>query len=170
MKAIEKRTAYFSERARMPELAVSENRIPAMKEMAIDKVRQLSKIESEKPQVKICTHHLIHAGMYARTIIIPKGVLLTGALIKKATILIVEGNALAYTGDDTPIPVGNHSIIAASANRKQAFYAREDTHLTMIFTTCAKDIEMAENEFTDEARLLFSRAPDAHNIITITGE
>ena len=35
-------------------------------------------------QVPIETRHVLHAGMYARTICIPAGVLITGALVKVA--------------------------------------------------------------------------------------
>ena len=69
-------------------LATTENRIPAMKKIAIDNVRQLEKHVLKAPQTKIATDHLFHAGVYARTIMIPAETVLTGALIEIATVLM----------------------------------------------------------------------------------
>ena len=150
-------------------LATTENRIPAMKKIAIDNVRQLEKHVLKAPQTKIATDHLFHAGVYARTIMIPAETVLTGALIEIATVLIVSGHAIVYVGDESKEINGFH-VFAASAGRKQAFIAVTDVYLTMLFATDAKTVEEAENWFTDEAHLLFSRAPDAINNITITGD
>lgn len=143
--------------------------IPAMRDDAIAKVREFEAIQLAQPQRAIDTHHVIHAGMYARTICIPAGVVLTGALIKLATLLISDGDAVVFVGDHCIDLVGRH-VIPASAGRKQAFFARADTHLTMVFATAATSVAEAEAKFTDEAELLFSRQPEAVNHITITGE
>ena len=153
----------------MPNLALREGRIPAMSQAAIDKVRGLDAIVSKMPQVSIPTAHQIHGGVYTRTITLPAGVLLTGALIKIATTLIVFGKIIVYIGEEATELAGCH-VLAASANRKQAFLALEDTRMTMLFATSAKTVEEAENEFTGEAHLLFSRASGAINHTNITGE
>ncbi|THF64465.1 hypothetical protein E6O51_03165 [Pseudothauera rhizosphaerae] len=123
---------------------------------AVAKVRRLERITSAMPQVEIDTRHLFHAGMYARTIHIPAGVCLTGALIKRATLLIFSGRATVFAGGEVIDLIGYH-VIPASAHRKQVFLAHEDTDLTMIFPTEAGTVEAAEAEFTDEAELLLSR-------------
>ena len=140
-----------------------------MHDEAIAKVRAFESIQLAQPQRAIDTHHVIHAGMYARTICIPAGVVLTGALIKCATLLISDGDAVVFVGDNCIELVGRH-VIPASAGRKQAFFARTDTHLTMVFATDATSVAEAEAEFTDEAEMLCSRGLDAVNHITITGE
>ncbi len=71
---------------------------------------------------------------------------------------------------DKPMRLTGHCVIPASAHRKQAFTAHEDTYLTMSFATGAATVEEAEDEFTDEAALLLSRRPDSPNEVTITGE
>jgi hypothetical protein len=142
--------------------------LPAMSEQAIEKARQLEAEAAEQPQVEIQTKHLIHAGLYQRTIKIPAGVLLTGALIKIPTTLVVSGDCMAYIGGETLRLTGYH-VLAAMAGRKQAFVAITDTFLTMSFPTSAKTVEQAEEEFTDECHLLCSRRGDP-NDITITGE
>lgn len=141
--------------------------IPAMSLEAVTRVRQLEAANMQREQTPIVTHHLIHAGMYARTITIPANTVLTGALIKRATILIFNGDATVTLGDGVKRLTGYH-VIAASAHRKQAFLAHTDTQLTMLFPTQARDIESVEAEFTDEAELLFSR--HGENVVQITGE
>lgn len=143
--------------------------IPAMTPAAIDRVRLLEGERAALPQVPIRTAHLLHGGMYARTILVPAGVLITGTLIKVATVLIVKGDALIYVGDDRPLQVAGYAVLPASAGRKQAFVALGVVHLTMIFPTRAATVEEAEREFTDETDLLASRR-DGLNDIVVTGE
>lgn len=130
--------------------------IPAMSPRAIDNVRRLEEVALTCPQVAIPTDHVLHAGLYARTITIPAGVVLTGALIKIATLLIVQGDAVVYV-EGGPVELRGYNVLAAAAGRKQAFIAETDVNLTMIFPTQAKTVEEAETEFTDEADRLFSR-------------
>lgn len=137
--------------------------ISSMSITDVEVVRTLALHDLQREQVQIATHHTIHAGMYARTITIPAGVRLTGALIKRATMLIVNGDVDTNVGR-----VCGYHVIAASARRKQAFLAHSDTQITMIFPTNAKTAEEAEAEFTNEADMLFSR--HGENFITITGE
>lgn len=153
----------------MNEIVTASCRIPAMAPAAINKVRQLEAITRELPQVDIATDHVLHGGMYARTICIPAGVVLTGVFIRVPTLLVFNGNATVNAGDE-PVTLAGYHVLAASAHRRQAFLAHQDTQLTMVFSTLAKSVEEAEDEFTDEAHLLFSRKPDAINRINITGE
>lgn len=131
-----------------------------MSPQSIDKVRQLEGIVREAPQVPIDTLHTIHAGMYARTVFIPAGALITGVLIKIATLLIVAGDALVYV-DGGPMELRGYNVVPASAGRKQAFLAQTDLYLTMIFPSDACDVEEAERQFTDEVNSLASR--QVHN-------
>jgi hypothetical protein len=141
--------------------------IPTMSREAIDRVRQLEEETLQMPQVDIATHHVIHGGLYARTICVPAGVLLTGAEIKRPTVLIVSGHAHVTLDGDTVRLEGYH-VLPASAGRKQAFLAVEDTMLTMLFPTCAQSVEEAEAQFTDDADRLMSRTGE--NTVVITGE
>lgn len=140
-----------------------------MSSQAIANVRKLEEFVGKLPQVDISTDHVIHGGMYARTITVPAGVLLTGVVIKVPTTLIINGHCRVFMGEDS-VDLKGHNVFAASAGRKQAFIAYEDTALTMIFATKATSVEEAEKEFTDEACLLSSRKEDSVNTINITGE
>jgi len=143
--------------------------IAAMTPAQVGEVRRLEAAVRELPQAQIDTYHVIHAGLYARTIRIPAGVVLTGAEITRATLLIFSGHAVVTMGDSVRELDGYH-VLPAEAGRKQAFLALADTDLTMLFATDARDIATAEGQFTTEPERLMSRAPDAINIVTITGD
>lgn len=154
----------------MNNVVVSNNRILPSNEKSVKSVQLLTEaIEKNFPIAEIDTHHIIHGGMYSRTIKLPAKTVLAGALLKVGTILIINGDVLVYT-DDKAIELNGYNVFAASSNRKQAFYAITETYMTTVFPTKAKTISEAEEEFTDEASLLLSRKQVKNNIITITGE
>lgn len=130
--------------------------IAAMGPAALDKVGRLESLALTLPQVAIRTEHTLHAGLYARTVMIPAGVVLTGALIKIPTVLIMSGDAIVHT-DAGPLELHGYHVLSADAGRKQAFVALTETHLTMVFPTAATTVEEAEREFTDEYERLMTR-------------
>lgn len=151
----------------MSELALPSMRIPAMSPQALGRVRAFEAAMMELPQEELATSHLIHGGMYARSITLPVGVVLTGAEIKLATVLIISGHVTVHLGDDSVELTGYH-VLPASKGRKQAFVAHADTHMTMLFPSEAQSTEQAEQQFTDESERLMSRHGINH--IHITGE
>jgi hypothetical protein len=153
----------------MNELANIENYLPAMHIDSIDKVRELESFSADLPQIDIATFHIIHGGMYARTIMIPAGIVMTGALIKLATLLIIHGDVIVYIGGKA-IELSGYNVLPASANRKQAFITKTDTNMTMIFPSSSHTVQDAEEEFTEELGLLLSRKFPQSNKIIITGE
>lgn len=152
------------------ELATTGYRIAAMSEQSIDRVRELEDQLRKLPQICIETDHVLHGGMYARTICIPAGVVLTGALIRVPTLLVFDGHVTVNTGDGESILLQGYRVLAASAPRRQAIIAHRDTHMTMMFATRAKTVAEAEDEFTEEVHLLASRESDAINNVISTGE
>lgn len=141
---------------RLGAMAEPMHTLPAMTSESIDLVREAEEKAKKLPQIDLPTSHTLHAGMYARTITIPAGVAITGALIKIPTILVVDGHCEVFTGAET-VELRGHHVLQASAHRKQVFLAHADTHLTMVFPTSATTVEQAENEFTDEADRLQTR-------------
>ncbi|MEX3630324.1 MAG: hypothetical protein VB138_13585 [Burkholderia sp.] len=144
-------------------------RFPAMTPEAIDRAQRMTVASLTLPQVEIPTQHVLHAGMYARTIHIPAGVLLTGAVIKVPTVLVFDGHCTVYVGDRT-VELDGYHVLPAEAGRKQVFLAHRDTMLTMLFPTQAQTVAEAEDQFTDEADMLLSRKQDAAQFELITGE
>ena len=145
------------------------NTIPAMSGPAIAKVGALEEEVRKLPQEDIETLHTIHAGVYTRTVMIPRGVVITGALIKIPTTLIVSGDATVFVGNEARRLRGYH-VLPASGMRKQAFYAHKDTWLTMLFQTDLQHIDGIEQVFTDEYESLASRRHEGANKIIITEE
>lgn len=153
----------------MSNLVVADSRIPAMTDQSVDLVRQFEQFMLTLPQQQVETHHVIHGGMYARTMMMPANTILTGALVNVPTVLIINGSVRVTIGDEA-VYLHGHNVFAASKHRKQAFHALEDTWITMVFATQAQTVEEAEDEFTDEADRLMSRSPSSKNSIIITGE
>lgn len=147
----------------MPALATPS--IHTMTPAAIGRIAALEDELVALPQVELETEHILHAGMYSRTVMIPAGVVITGAIIKVATLLVFDGHA-SITLDGSVLNLHGRHVIPASAMRKQAILAHRDTHLTMIFPTQATTVAEAEAEFTDEAERLMSRHGRETTIIT----
>lgn len=153
----------------MNSLVVTHNHILSMNDRAIAKVQQLEAYVGGFEQAQVDTSHVIHGGMYLRTMKFPAGMAVVGAIIKVPTTLILSGHAALVVGDKAVELEGYH-VFAAEANRKQALFAIKDTCVTMMFATNAKTVEEAEEEFTDEPDQLMSRKNMNKNAILITGE
>jgi hypothetical protein len=139
------------------------SQLPAMTSADVEKVRALESHLLDLEQVPIQTQHHFHAGLYVRTIRIPAGVMITGALIRIPTLLIVSGHVTVFIGGEALELQGYH-VVPGHAGRKQAFLAHADTDLTMTFATRATTVEEAEQEFTAEADMLKSRQQDGNTV------
>lgn len=123
----------------------------------------------EFAQVPIVTEHLLHAGMYARTITLPPWTRLIGCHVKRPTTVITVGNGLVSVGRNIQ-EVRGYRVLPGSAGRKQVFVTLDGPLIiTAIFPTEAKTVEEAEREFTEEYDLLLSHEQDL-NTVLITGE
>lgn len=143
--------------------------LPAMTQDEINKVTFLENFSrSLCEQEEMPTEHLIHGGMYARTLHMKAGTVMTGALLKLPTTLIVAGDCAVFIGEET-IELRGYSVLPGSAGRKQAFFAHTDVSMTMLFPTQAKTVGQAEQEFTDDYELLMSNFQDCVTT-RITGE
>jgi hypothetical protein len=142
--------------------------LPAMSAADVGKVSRLESRMRDMEQVPIHTTHHFHGGLYARTIRIPQGVAITGALIRIPTLLIVSGHVTVFAGGE-PMELQGYHILPGSAGRKQVFVAHADTDLTMVFPSRAQTVEEAEAEFTGEVDFLMSREQSDDTII-FTGE
>lgn len=123
---------------------------------AVSQVRALENMAAQLPQANIETEHVLHAGTYVRTIIVPAGVFITGALIQIPTVVIVSGDADVFTGSES-VRLSGYHVLPAEAGRKQAFLAHSETRITMIFATDAQSVAQAEDQFTAESDRLLSR-------------
>jgi hypothetical protein len=153
----------------LPEAPQNAPSLPAMSPAAIEKVRVLEQFSLDHcEQVEFETEHMIHGGLYARTLHMKAGQVLTGALLKIATTLIVAGDCAVFIGTET-IELRGYAVLPGSAGRKQVFLAHTDVSMTMLFPTTATTVEEAERAFTDEYALLMTNRQDAVKTL-ITGE
>lgn len=127
--------------------------IPPLSPVALDLVRKMESLVREMPQAPFKLDHLLHAGMYARTVTLPPG-LWTGALVKEDTILIVIGDATLYVGEDEPLRISGVTVLPASAGRKAAFVAEGHVTMIMLAVCAARTVPEAEALLTDEAHIL----------------
>lgn len=135
----------------------------------LHQVRAIEDVWLALPQNELTTEHVFHAGLYSRTIRIKADMLMTNALIKRATLVIVQGSLMVLEGGGW-VRIDGYNVIPASAGRKQVFATLTDCAITMIFPTSAKTVAEAEGEFTDDVVLLASHRSANHDLITVTGE
>lgn len=135
----------------------------------LDKLAQADALIRTCPQVEIVTEHLLHGGMYARTIRRGPGVVAVGSLILRATILIISGDCTILNGTER-IDLTGYNVLAGLAGRKQLSLTHGPVEMTMIFPTQATTKEEAENEIFAEADQLMSRRAGEKDQVTITGQ
>lgn len=124
----------------------------------VAQVRELERFILQFPQTDFGTTNVIHGDMCARTIFIPKGTILTGALTNVRNIMIASGDITVTTDEGTKRLTGFH-VVPASAGFKRAGIAHADTYVTMVWPTKLTKIEDIEDELTDESDMLQTRRP-----------
>ena len=124
----------------------------------VEKLCEMQQVEmANGDHVPIYTEHLIHAGMYSRTITMPPGVKVTGCLMKVETHVTVVGSVLVSIGKEWQ-KIDGYAVLPGSAGRKQIFISgKSPVLITMCFPTSVRTIQEAEAEMTDEAGILLSR-------------
>ena len=142
--------------------------LPPTSAKTIDRIKQVEVLANQEDQVDIETQHIFHAGVYTRSLCVPAGVMITGALIKIPTTLTISGDCIVLMGNDERIQVKGFMVMPASAGRKMIFIAQTDTYMSMQFKTDKLTVKEAELEFTDDVGILKSRVNA--NTVTITGE
>lgn len=122
----------------------------------VEAVRALESRLLQLPQVDIGTSHLVHGGLSARTIFIPAGVALTGALTKRDNVCVVCGD-ITVTTDEGPQRLTGFHVLPAKAGAKRAGIAHADTWWTTLHRTDLTEIAAIEDEMTDESEQLQNR-------------
>ena len=152
----------------MTEALATCNTLPATSSELVEKICAVEKHVRGMEQIVVQTEHVLHAGMYARTVRLDANVLIVGVMIKRPTMLVVMGKAQVFAGDRW-YSIDGYNVIPASAGRKQMYVTTAPTEITMLFPTKAKTVEEAEAEFTDEVESLISGNHE-NDLIVITGD
>lgn len=126
-----------------------------------DQIRQLEVEMLKHEQVILDTTMIAHGRMCARTILIPAGVALTGALINHDNICIVSGDISVTSSEGVKRLTGFH-VLPSAAGFKRAGIAHADTWWTCIWHTDLTDPTDIENDMTDEAESLQTRRAITH--------
>lgn len=150
-------------------LAPTGNALPPITAEMLERVKAAEGRIMQEEQISVQTEHILHGGMYSRTVRLAPRVVIVGTLLKVPTIVIVNGGTLMLAGDKW-YELDGYNIMPASSGRKQIFVTKVATEITMIFATKAKTVEEAEAEFTSECANLLSRRQDGNDLVVITGE
>jgi uncharacterized protein YbdZ (MbtH family) len=121
-----------------------------------EQVAELEALVLSLPQTDLQTSHVVHGGMCARTILIPAGTVLTGALTNCDNICVMHGG-ITVTTDDGPLVLNGHHVLPANKGAKRAGWTHLDTYWTTIWPTQLTDITAIEDEMTSEAHKLQTR-------------
>lgn len=148
----------------MSALAIPMATLPATPAAMLEKVTELQEMLIGHEPVEVPTEHVLWGDMYARTIIMPEGYVLIGALVKVPTLVIVVGSAAVLAGEER-IELEGYNVVQGCAGRKQMFVSRTPLIITMLFPTKAKTVEEAEEELTDDAARLLSRRQNANRVV-----
>ena len=135
----------------------------------LDQIFQASDVIRQFPQVEVITEHLLHGGMYARTIRREPGIVAVGSIILRATVLIVNGSCSMMV-EDRRIDLTGYNVLPGLPGRKSFSLTHGPVEMTMIFPTAATTVEEAENEIFGEADQLMSRKDGSKDQIKITGQ
>jgi hypothetical protein len=90
----------------------------------------LEKALLELPQVDMPVVHDFCDGLYARTLIIPAGVCLTGAIHRDASFFVVRSGVLVITDGESQVQVGPGFMASTPAHTKKAGIAVTDVVCT----------------------------------------
>lgn len=131
--------------------AVAEHE-PQMREKVLALEREVQRL----PQVDLQTTHVLSGGIYARTVHIPAGAVVTGATHKKDHVCVIQGDITALT-EDGPVRFTGHHVIAAKAGIKRAVVAHAPTTWTTLCRTELADLHEIEAELVEEHEQLQTR-------------
>ena len=109
-------------------------------------------------QVAIPTEHVISGGLYARTITIPAGIVLTGAAHKTDHLCLCMGDIEVLT-DEGPRRLTGLHVLATKAGVKRAGFTHAETRWTTVCRTDLTDLAAIEAELVECPESLQTRNP-----------
>ena len=119
-----------------------------------DLIMAAETIMRQRPQVVIEPTHVFAQGLYSRSILIPKGVRLTGKVHKQDDLqIMVYGDISVLTEDGFKRLTGHH-VFRSRAGVKQIGVAHEDTLWVTVHATDETDLDrLDEVLFEDEPKI-----------------
>lgn len=159
-----------------PSLALCGASLPASSPKELETLAVVQDVLLRAEQTAIRTEHILHGGMYSRTVrIVPQSyavddqLIICGSRLNLPTMLIINGPIDTWTGGGWK-QLDGFNVLTGSAGRKQLFLTRgAPVEMTMIYPTKARTVEDAENEVFAEPDMLLSRQSQ-NDTTLITGE
>lgn len=121
-----------------------------------ESIERLEAAMLEAPQVAIETSHVLSGGVYARTIRIPAGTLLTGLVHKHDHVNVCVGDITVWTEQGMKRLTG-HNVLPTKAGAKRAGYAHADTYWTTLSRTDQTELAAIEDEQVENVDRLQTR-------------
>lgn len=94
-------------------------------------------------------HHVFHAGVYVRSLFVPKDMIVANDVIKVPTVLIVSGDCL-ITDTETTRRITGYEVLLGAPMRQCIVRTLQDTWFSMVYATDAKTVQEAEAEFASD--------------------
>ena len=132
--------------------------IPRVIEASNDYVRKLEEALLQAPQAELVTTHHLNGGMYARTVYMDAGSVMTGALHKTDHLNIVFGDVSVTTDTGVQRLIGHH-VLETKAGMKRALFAHAATAWTTVCKTDKTVLEEIEEDVVEGAGKLLTRHP-----------
>jgi len=123
---------------------------------SFESVKKLENCLLDHPQIDLQTTVCLSGGVYARTIFIPAGTILTGAQHKKDHINVCQGDISVTTDEGVKRLTGQHTF-ATKAGMKRAGIAHTDTWWTTISHTNLTIESEIEEALVEEPETLQTR-------------
>ncbi len=101
-------------------------------------------------RVEPVVHHHFANGVYAREMILPKGVLIVGKIHKHQHLCIVKGKCEVANDHQLEL-IDGYKIFTAPAGVKRVILAHEDTSWTTVHVTTETDLDAIEREVIAES-------------------
>lgn len=118
---------------------------------------------------KYVTEHMVHGGIYTRTVRFPPKTLIAAARFIAPTTLIIKGTCDIWSDGDVA-RVEGYTVIKGSAGRKIALVTVTDVEASMMFRTDLTDVAEIQKQFTDEYMMLAPLENADEHVVLVTGE
>jgi hypothetical protein len=115
-----------------------------------EQVESIERLMRERPQVPIETTHHFAGGVYAREILVPKGVLATGKVHLTEHLVIIPKGDLSILVEGGVKRIVGPATFVVKPGMKHIGYAHEDTIFICIHACKATEPDEAERELVVE--------------------
>jgi len=112
-----------------------------------DYIARIEEAMKDGVEIDIPVNHHFSHGVYAREMVVPKGVLLVGKIHKFKNLNIMSKGEISVLSIDGCVKMQAPFTFVGSPGSKRLFYMHEDTVWTTIHGTSETDLEKIESEF-----------------------